>query len=64
MVTSGRGPSDTDVDCFTAAARAIKAEFPQLELCVSLEAPRPAPRRLLANDPAANDETVMIRSSA
>jgi biotin synthase len=36
MVTSGRGPSDTDVERFTAAARAIKAEFPQLELCVSL----------------------------
>lgn len=36
MVTSGRGPSDTDVDRFTTAARAIKAEFPHLELCVSL----------------------------
>jgi len=36
MVTSGRGPSDNDVDRFTTAARAIKAEFPHLELCVSL----------------------------
>jgi biotin synthase len=36
MVTSGRGPSDNDVERFTAAARAIKAEFPRLELCVSL----------------------------
>jgi biotin synthase len=36
MVTSGRGPSAADVTRFTAVARAIKAEFPQLELCVSL----------------------------
>jgi biotin synthase len=36
MVTSGRGPSAADVARFTAAARAIKAEFPGLELCVSL----------------------------
>ena len=36
MVTSGRGPSAADVDRFVAAARAIKAEFPALELCVSL----------------------------
>jgi biotin synthase len=36
MVTSGRGPNRTDVARFTAAARAIKAEFPDLELCVSL----------------------------
>lgn len=36
MVTSGRGPSSSDVDRFTAAARTIKAEYPQLELCVSL----------------------------
>ncbi len=36
MVTSGRGPSAADVTRFTAAARAIKAEFPHLELCVSL----------------------------
>lgn len=36
MVTSGRGPSENDVARFTAAARAIKAEFPQVELCVSL----------------------------
>ena len=36
MVTSGRGPSSADVTRFTAAARAIKAEHPDLELCVSL----------------------------
>jgi biotin synthase len=36
MVTSGRGPSEVDVGRFTAAARAIKAEYPDLELCVSL----------------------------
>jgi biotin synthase len=36
MVTSGRGPSQSDIDRFTAAARAIKAEYPALELCVSL----------------------------
>jgi len=36
MVTSGRGPSSNDVERFTTVARAIKAEFPHLELCVSL----------------------------
>lgn len=36
MATSGRGPSAADVARFTAAARAIKAEHPDLELCVSL----------------------------
>ncbi len=36
MVTSGRGPSAIDIARFTATARAIKAEFPDLELCVSL----------------------------
>jgi biotin synthase len=36
MVTSGRGPSAADIDRFTAAARRIKAEHPDLELCVSL----------------------------
>jgi biotin synthase len=36
MVTSGRGPSPTDIARITAAARAIKAEFPRLELCASL----------------------------
>src|SRR5258706_12071739 len=35
MVTSGRGPSSGDIARFTAAARAIKAEYPHLELCVS-----------------------------
>lgn len=36
MVTSGRGPSESDIDRFTAAARAIRAEHPQMEICVSL----------------------------
>jgi biotin synthase len=36
MVTSGRGPSGADVERFAAAARRIRAEFPALELCVSL----------------------------
>lgn len=36
MVTSGRGPGERDIERFTAAARAIRAEFPDLELCVSL----------------------------
>jgi biotin synthase len=36
MVTSGRGPSAADIDRFGAAARRIKGEFPDLELCVSL----------------------------
>jgi biotin synthase len=36
MVTSGRGPSAADVAHFSQAARAIRAELPGLELCVSL----------------------------
>ena len=36
MVTSGRGPSAADVARFTTAARTIKAQYPTLELCVSL----------------------------
>lgn len=36
MVTSGRGASPGDIARFTAAARRIRAEFPELELCVSL----------------------------
>jgi biotin synthase len=36
MVTSARGPSAADVDHFARAARAIRAELPELELCVSL----------------------------
>jgi biotin synthase len=35
MVTSGRGPSATDIGRFSAATRAIKTEFPDLEICVS-----------------------------
>src|SRR5579885_881368 len=36
MVTSARGPSAADVAHFARAARAIRAELPDLELCVSL----------------------------
>lgn len=36
MVTSGRGPSARDIEQLSAASRAIKAEFPTVELCVSL----------------------------
>ena len=35
MVTSGRGPSDEEIEHFCEAARAIKHEYP-LELCLSL----------------------------
>jgi biotin synthase len=36
MVTSGRGPSDRDIEELCAATRAIKRELPDLEICVSL----------------------------
>jgi biotin synthase len=36
MVVSARGPSARDVAHFARAARAIRAELPHLELCVSL----------------------------
>ena len=36
MVTSARGPSAADVAHFARAARSIRAELPELELCVSL----------------------------
>lgn len=36
MVTSARGPSAADIAHFARAARAIRGEFPRLELCVSL----------------------------
>jgi biotin synthase len=36
MVTSARGPSDPDIEHFARAARAIRAELPDVELCVSL----------------------------
>jgi biotin synthase len=35
MVTSGRGPSDQDIDFFCAVTRRIKEQYP-LEICVSL----------------------------
>jgi biotin synthase len=36
MVVSARGPSGPDIAHFASAARAIRAELPALELCVSL----------------------------
>jgi biotin synthase len=36
MVTSGRGPSARDIGQLGAATRAIKSEYPELEICVSL----------------------------
>jgi len=36
MVTSGRAPTGKDVARFTEAARRIRGEYPDLELCVSL----------------------------
>jgi biotin synthase len=36
MVTSGRGPSDRDIEHLGRATRRIKAELPDLEICVSL----------------------------
>jgi biotin synthase len=36
MVTSGRGPNARDIDALGTATRAIKAEYPELEICVSL----------------------------
>ena len=47
MVTSGRGPTDRDIDHLTRATRRIKAEFPEMEICVSLGlASEPQARRL------------------
>jgi len=36
MVTSARGPSEVDIAHLARAARAIRGELPELELCVSL----------------------------
>ena len=36
MVTSGRGPSDRDIEHLSTATRAIKQECPTLEICLSL----------------------------
>ena len=36
MVTSGRGPSRPDIERLSAAARRIKREFPDIEICVSV----------------------------
>src|SRR5262245_36601133 len=48
MVTSARGPSAADVAHFARAARTIRAEFPDLELCVSLGIMGEADARALA----------------
>ncbi|HEY8518244.1 MAG TPA: biotin synthase BioB [Candidatus Binatia bacterium] len=36
MVTSGRGPSERDIQQLCAATREIKRRYPELEICVSL----------------------------
>lgn len=36
MVTSGRGPSERDIDQLCAATRDIKRNYPELEVCVSV----------------------------
>ena len=36
MVTSGRGPSERDIDQLCAATRDIKQNYPDLEICVSV----------------------------
>jgi biotin synthase len=36
IVTSGRGPSARDIGQLSTATRAIRAEYPELEICVSL----------------------------
>ena len=35
MVTSGRGPSAADIERFAGAARRIKVDYPEMEICVS-----------------------------
>lgn len=36
MVTSGRGPSERDIAHLSTAVRTIKADYPDLEICLSL----------------------------
>lgn len=36
MVTSGRGPTERDIEQLSEAVRVIKQEFPTLEICLSL----------------------------
>src|SRR5437870_732920 len=48
MVVSARGPSAADVAHFAGAARAIRAEMPTLELCVSLGIMQEGQARALA----------------
>ncbi|MGH8010677.1 MAG: biotin synthase BioB, partial [Candidatus Binatia bacterium] len=47
MVTSGRGPSDRDIEHLSEATRAIKSEFPTLEICLSLGLMNEGQARLL-----------------
>ena len=47
MVTSGRGPSERDIDQLCSATRDIKQNYPDLEICVSVGLmDDPAARRL------------------
>jgi biotin synthase len=48
MVTSGRGPSERDLDHLCSATREIKREHPGLEICVSLGLMDDAQARRLA----------------
>jgi len=48
MVVSARGPSASDIAHFAGAARAIRAEMPALELCVSLGIMQEGQARALA----------------
>lgn len=36
MVASGRGPTDRELDGFTDSVRAVRREYPQLEICACL----------------------------
>ena len=50
MVTSGRGPSDEEIDHFCEITRQIKCRFPSLEICVCLGIlSEPQARRLKAS---------------
>jgi len=49
MVTSGRGPTDRDIEHLCRTTRAIKDEYPEMEICVSLGIlDEPKARRLAA----------------
>lgn len=49
MVTSGRGPSERDIEQLCDTTREIKTEFPEMEICVSLGIMDEAKARRLAD---------------